>query len=322
MTHYPDLSTSCMVEQGPQVRVVGWLNPGFPFETGSVSPEFMSKLKQQCVTPYRPMVLMGAHECEFKPDSSTQCQAPGHKNLWIPGANGCLYVAPEMIVHYIETHGYKPPEEFIQTVLAAPAQKSPEYWRMMEPFGHSEPILYGLPLHEYEALSRDEQYKLQLRSKRTPEWEQANPVEAAVVHGLEQAEMGNHLEAAKALETAVPERNKDQQFLLVFADSCQKCGRYQDAINVSSDIAARNQEYPGTVTRGKDALLIRALAYQGLQDYTNARADFSVVIERDQDCVAAFIGLSECSEALGLSAEAANYREQANKLAALFGPTR
>lgn len=112
MTHYLDLSTSCMVEEGPHVRAVGWLNPLFPFDTGDVSPELISKLREHCTNPFQPMRLRGYHDCEFKLDESTECKATGLKNIWIPSANGCLYVAPEMIVHYIEVHSYRPPEEF------------------------------------------------------------------------------------------------------------------------------------------------------------------------------------------------------------------
>ncbi|MDP3508647.1 MAG: hypothetical protein Q8T09_11695 [Candidatus Melainabacteria bacterium] len=314
MTHYPDLSTSCMVEEGPRVRAVGWLNPLFPFDTGPVSPELIAKLQEQCANPFQPLRLRGYHDCEFKLNGSTECKATGVKNLWIPGANGCLYVAPEMIIHYIQVHSYKPPEEFVQAALAAPAQKSPQYWQMMAPFGYSEPVVYGLALSAYESLSeRDRQLRAQA-SRRTPEWEKANPVEAAIYRGMEQAEKGNFSEAAKELEIAVISRTKDQNLLFVFANACQKCGRFQDAINVSSDLIARNQEYPGTVTRGKDSLLVRALAFQGLHDYTNAKADFSVVVDRDESCAAAYVGLSQCSAAQGLTAEAAAYLEQARKL--------
>lgn len=319
MTHYLDLSTSCMVEEGPHVRAVGWLNPLFPFDTGDVSPELISKLREHCTNPFQPMRLRGYHDCEFKLDESTECKATGLKNIWIPSANGYLYVAPEMIVHYIEVHSYRPPEEFVHAVLSAPAQKSPQYWQMMAQFDYSEPIVYGLALSEYESLSeRDQQLRAQA-SRRTPEWEKANPVEAAIYRGTAHAEQGNYPEAAKELEMAVISRTNDQSLLLMFANSCQKCGRFQDAINVCSDLVARNQEYPGTVTRGKDALLIRALAFQGLHDYTKAKADFAVVVDRDESCVAAYVGLSECSAAQGLAAEAEAYLEQARRLGLTSG---
>ncbi len=314
MTHYPDLSTSCMVESGAHVRVVGWLAPAFHFERGEVSPEFYTKLCQQCMDAYEPMRLRGYHECEFLVGQSTPCTGRDYRNVWIPGQNGCLYVAPRMITHYIDVHSYKPPEEFIQAVLAAPDQKSSEYWRLMTPFGYAEPELYGLSLRVYEALSQDEQYKLQLKSKRTPEWEQEQPVEAAVVFGTEHFEQGNFHEAANRLQAAIDHRKGDQSLLLMFATACQKCGRFEDAIRVSSDIAARNMEYPGTVTRGKDALLVRALSFMGLQDYEKAKADFATVIERDEYCAEAYFGLSQISHALGLVEEASSYREKARAL--------
>lgn len=313
MTHYRDLSTSCMVEEGPHVRAVGWLNPLFPFETGDVPPEFLSKLQEQCASPFQPLTLRGKHDCELKLDPSANCKATGYKNLWIPSANNCLYVAPEMIVHYIEVHCYKPPEEFVHAVLAAPNQKSPLYWQMMELFGYSEPIIYGMPLSEYESLSeRDKQLRAQA-SRRTPEWEKANPIEAAIYRGMERVEKGNYFEATQELEIAIATKTNDQQLLFIFANACQKCGRFQEAINVSSDLIARNQEYPGTVTRGKDALLVRALSFQGLQDYPNAIADFAIVIERDESCVAAYVGLSECCAAIGRNSEAAAYQEHARR---------
>lgn len=38
-----------------------------------------------------------------------------------------VYVAPELILHYIEAHLYKPPDEFINAVLRSPDQNSSAY---------------------------------------------------------------------------------------------------------------------------------------------------------------------------------------------------
>jgi hypothetical protein len=48
-----------------------------------------------------------------------------------------VYVAPELVVHYIESHGYQPPEEFIAAVMACPPQESAEFFGMLRPFGYS-----------------------------------------------------------------------------------------------------------------------------------------------------------------------------------------
>ncbi len=71
----------------------------------------------------------------------------GFKNVWIPagwrvlvGSGGVrvlrplVYVAPELIVHYIEAHGYRPPDEFIQAVLRCPPQDSPAFHKRMSRF--------------------------------------------------------------------------------------------------------------------------------------------------------------------------------------------
>ena len=51
-------------------------------------------------------------------------------------ARDLLFVAPEMVVHYIEEHGYSPPAEFVEAVLRAPLPDTEEYQLMTEPFWH------------------------------------------------------------------------------------------------------------------------------------------------------------------------------------------
>jgi hypothetical protein len=50
----------------------------------------------------------------------------GQNNLFIPG-DGLLYVAPSTIIHYIDSHDYLPPIEFIDAVLRCPRMRSMEY---------------------------------------------------------------------------------------------------------------------------------------------------------------------------------------------------
>jgi hypothetical protein len=49
-------------------------------------------------------------------------------NLFVP-AKGCVYVAPEMILHYVVAHGYSPSRVFQSAVLACPKVLSPVYLR-------------------------------------------------------------------------------------------------------------------------------------------------------------------------------------------------
>jgi hypothetical protein len=46
--------------------------------------------------------------------------------VYLPG-QGCIYVAPTGIVHYISAHWYKPPTPFLEAVLACPPMGSMTY---------------------------------------------------------------------------------------------------------------------------------------------------------------------------------------------------
>jgi hypothetical protein len=46
----------------------------------------------------------------------------------IPG-NGFLYICPQLIVHYMNAHGYLPPDDFCNAVLDCPEMRSVEYMK-------------------------------------------------------------------------------------------------------------------------------------------------------------------------------------------------
>jgi hypothetical protein len=65
----------------------------------------------------------------------TECKPPracrhstAARCLFIPG-NGRIYVCPELIVHYMNAHGYAPPAEFCDAVLACPPMRSQQYFK-------------------------------------------------------------------------------------------------------------------------------------------------------------------------------------------------
>jgi hypothetical protein len=59
-------------------------------------------------------------------------EIPGtsRKDLYVP-ANQVIYVAPELIVHYIDAHQYLPPQVFIDAVLACPEMRSMDYLKAL-----------------------------------------------------------------------------------------------------------------------------------------------------------------------------------------------
>ncbi len=42
-----------------------------------------------------------------------------------------LYVAPSLILHYIDAHGYAPPDQFQRAVMECPPMKSMPYLRAL-----------------------------------------------------------------------------------------------------------------------------------------------------------------------------------------------
>jgi hypothetical protein len=109
------------------------LHPDHPFVEGQVSAAFLERLKKFVSQAGDSADALGFgayggfHTCEF-------CQsAHGVANFGVPSEDR-LYVAPELIVHYIEEHDYCPPEEFIKAVMNSPLPESEEYQLITEPF--------------------------------------------------------------------------------------------------------------------------------------------------------------------------------------------
>lgn len=126
MTWYPDMGTSCMIGKADHVRAIGWLSEKHPFPVGDTCPEFLTRLKDFCRLSGKGLrslqwaVFAGPHRCEL-------CgNAMGSGNIGVP-AGDVLFVAPEMVVHYVDEHRYAPPPEFIAAVLSAPLPGTPEY---------------------------------------------------------------------------------------------------------------------------------------------------------------------------------------------------
>lgn len=128
---HPDLSNECPMDRGDHVRAVGWLGESHPFAVGPVSPEFLVALRAHVDSAWQPVVCAGPHFCDLCPEpragERSRKSRPGAAgNVWIPAAD-VVYVAPELIVHYIEAHQYRPPDEFVAAVLACPSQGSAEF---------------------------------------------------------------------------------------------------------------------------------------------------------------------------------------------------
>jgi hypothetical protein len=127
MSYYRDLSTTSMVGSGERLRAVGWLSTDESFSRGTAPEAFVKSLRNNVASACQLLAFGGFHTCEL-------CGAyRSAGNLWVPTPD-VVYVAPEMIVHYVVDHSYLPPEEFRHAIDACPTQGSPEFMRLLAPF--------------------------------------------------------------------------------------------------------------------------------------------------------------------------------------------
>jgi hypothetical protein len=140
---------SCMYasssgSDGEKLRAVGWLAWGHPYTVREIPlPETrFVQLLRLLVDPWQPLFFMGRHECEFcpeEPNEDLEAYYRRHKferdglvvdfganNLYVPG-DGCVYVAPSMIAHYVDVHRYEPPAAFWEAVMNCPEMSSETY---------------------------------------------------------------------------------------------------------------------------------------------------------------------------------------------------
>jgi len=133
MSWYPDLGTRTQVDSGEHVRAVGWLSAQQPFPVGAVPEASLDRLwefARQSADSIEALgwgFAMGWHDCELCNGYS------GTRNFGIPYGE-LLFVAPEMLPHYVEVHGYRPPAEFMRALMESPLPGSRKYRALAAPF--------------------------------------------------------------------------------------------------------------------------------------------------------------------------------------------
>lgn len=124
--YYPDLGTETMIASGTRVRAIGWLEKEHQFSVADTSAEFRQRLAELARDWARSSqalhwpVCAGPHLCSL----CGEVRDAGE--FAVPGKE-VLYVAPKLISHYVEAHGYCPPREFVNAVLRCPPFSSTDY---------------------------------------------------------------------------------------------------------------------------------------------------------------------------------------------------
>lgn len=145
MTYYPDLSR-IPEERRVTLVAVGWLDPSHRYDKGAVDERFVARLFDLLVEPWQPFAMAGRHPCGFcrfsggpgvvaySRGAGTNTVTVGAANLFVPGSD-VLYMAPSLIVHYVDAHEYAPPREFSEAVLACPTMKTADYLKALRAVG-------------------------------------------------------------------------------------------------------------------------------------------------------------------------------------------
>lgn len=145
MSFYADLDPCDYfgAEHAARFKAVGWLSEGREFRRAKADPRFVHKLVLLLAEPNPLEPSADPYFCEIcafsrGPSEFHLFQSPGmpsvpmgNRNLFLPGA-GFLYIAPSLILHYIDAHQYAPPDEFIKAVLDCPPTRSQEYQKAIQ----------------------------------------------------------------------------------------------------------------------------------------------------------------------------------------------
>lgn len=112
-------------EYSKTLIAVGWLENGKPYRKGESPKGILEKLYEFSKTPGMYEMFLGYHICDFCDFVNVNLGATAiliaHKNK--------VYICPALIIHYIESHQYLPPSEFIEAVENYDHQSAMEYFK-------------------------------------------------------------------------------------------------------------------------------------------------------------------------------------------------
>ena len=128
---FEDLTPLTYIPVDAKLIAVGWLDREHAYPSGDVDRAVYTALVEMLKNPWQPGAFGGWHDCNL---CRYRSESRGSSNLFIP-FEGQLFVAPEMIAHYMNAHGYRPPDVFCQAVLTCPRMRSMDYLRAVKACG-------------------------------------------------------------------------------------------------------------------------------------------------------------------------------------------
>lgn len=125
---FEDLTPYRYLTRNPVERTcnIGWIEELGQFQPGASLPQISALLEEY----YSDLIgnqTRGHHDCGLCGLSEVRLEYEhrriilGAAELWIPGDNGQIFVAPDLVIHYLREHSYCPPAEFVAAVLRLPS---------------------------------------------------------------------------------------------------------------------------------------------------------------------------------------------------------
>jgi hypothetical protein len=132
VTYFPDGTPYSYLGDEPGTVNVGWLDADHPFPTATPSEPFLTALARACRHGINR--TRGRHRCELCPRSTNPGLSEpttvklgetellvGSAELRVVGPNGVVFPTPDMVIHYVAEHSYRPPDAFEAAILQAKA---------------------------------------------------------------------------------------------------------------------------------------------------------------------------------------------------------
>jgi hypothetical protein len=143
MAYFVDLSdyTYFVRPSQPSCVNIGWLNKDHPFDQRSPTEDVLSALWSHCMISV--LQTRGLHQCDLCPPPTPLVVASrsgdglrlGSAEIRVFSLHGEIYACPNLIYHYVRTHHYKPPGEFLTALNEGPRPQAPEYFECLKKAG-------------------------------------------------------------------------------------------------------------------------------------------------------------------------------------------
>lgn len=140
VAYFEDLSEYVYLQAGRRKGTfnVGWLGIEHAFPLGVAGGELL-ELIWEC-SKISVVQTRGIHRCELcKPAKTVRATRNGEPMILLGSAeirvfseDGRIYAAPTLIYHYIRTHQYKPPDEFLDALRLQPKPRTQGYLDLLQ----------------------------------------------------------------------------------------------------------------------------------------------------------------------------------------------